>query len=164
MEECWKQAPGFDRYEVSNLGRIRHKQRRNIRLAKAVGAGYPMITFRDKGRPVSVRVHRLVALAFVPRTEESATVNHIDGDKSNNRADNLEWVSQKANNAHAVDTGLLVKARGEQINTARLTEAQVRIIKACLRSGTRQIDLAREHGVDACTIGDIAAGRSWKHV
>ena len=128
----WKSIPGYDGYyEVSDTGEIRSLDRtvtdRNgiQRLIK----GKPMKTTRGKGRNGNgyyvvnlhlngisrvVPVHVLVATAFLENTLGFPTVNHMDGDKTNNCASNLEWTTYKSNNVHALNTGLR-KPRGTPI-------------------------------------------------
>lgn len=100
--EVWKGILGYSRYEVSNMGRVRNsrgmlKQQINIRN------GYVYVTLQsDTGKRKNIRVHILVAHAFCDGfSEERNTVNHIDGNKENNKAENLEWVSQQDNNLHS---------------------------------------------------------------
>ena len=130
MKEVWKTAPGFDWYEVSNLGRVRRKERYAPRYRtdsegnqyecgmtlpekilrptnQSTGYNQAILTTPETagrgGTPrKGVLVHRLVAEAFVdnPRPEEADVVNHLDGDITNNTAENLEWVTQQENMLH----------------------------------------------------------------
>lgn len=109
MEEIWKPVEGFGgRVEVSNLGRVR-----NIDLGltysqhSSGNTKYLRVGIRYKGMPKKMLlVHRLVAQAFIPNPEGKKTVNHKDGDCTNNCVGNLEWMTQKENNAHAYENGL----------------------------------------------------------
>lgn len=120
MEEIWKDVPGYEwAYEVSNLSRIRSKDRLVIdslgrhrhlqgKLKKASKGsdGYYSVSLCDGNTERHVSLHRIVATAFIPNPEKKLEVNHIDGDKSNNCLDNLEWVTPKENIAHASRLGL----------------------------------------------------------
>lgn len=79
-------------------------------------SGYQEIVLRDKkGQPHSMLIHRVIASCFCEKKKGADEVNHIDGDKTNNRADNLEWVTRNENLKHAFDNGLRaddVSARG----------------------------------------------------
>ena len=75
------------------------------------GTGYLTIRLAKQGVVHTHRVHRLVAKAFIPNPLDLPFVNHINGDKTDNRADNLEWCTPKENTLHAIHTGLLTNER-----------------------------------------------------
>jgi len=105
--EIGKPIPGFeDLYEVSNHGRVSNF--RKILKTYKINSGYLALKLQKDGKVKSVLLHRLVAELFVPNPEGKPEVNHIDGNKENNRADNLEWVTSAENKAHARSTGLSV--------------------------------------------------------
>ena len=89
------------------MGRVRSNLR-DGRILKASPdrKGYMRLRVTLDGVKHSYKVHRLVAMAFVPNPEDKPQVNHIDGNKNNNSADNLEWVTNRENARHAIDTGL----------------------------------------------------------
>ena len=106
----WKQIPGFEtRYQVSDCGQVRNAESGLILKQHLNRDGYPRLNIKASGgckKPVEV--HRLVALAFLSGKEEDSVVNHIDGNKANNSASNLEWCSVQENTAHAFRAGLAV--------------------------------------------------------
>ncbi len=113
MQEIWKDVCGYEgHYQVSNLGNVRSLRyndspRKNAKIIKPFdNGGYKRVTFRTNYAGKNFLVHRLVAAAFVPNPENKQDVNHIDGNKFNNRADNLEWVTKSENVLHAIKTGL----------------------------------------------------------
>lgn len=110
-------------------------------------------------------IHRMVATAFVPNPYDKPQVNHIDGDKTNNRADNLEWVTQSENMKHAVLHGLAADQRGENNSNSKLTNADVvDILFRYHEVGETQVSLAKEYGVHSTTIGAVVNGRSFPEV
>ncbi|WYV99240.1 HNH endonuclease [Pseudomonas phage vB_PpuM-KoPa-4] len=125
-QEIWKPVVGFEGfYEVSSFGNVRscdrlvkcsrgEKQRlwkgRSLKQTVAATRGYCQVSLCVCGKPTKVYVHALVAQAFYEDRNE--TVNHIDGNKLNNRADNLEWVSYSYNNSHAFAIGLKFPSGG----------------------------------------------------
>ena len=107
MEE-WKDIYDWEEfYEVSNLGRVRNKKTGNFITGDINNYGYYRVTLYHNNKKQKFFRHRLVAIHFIPNTDEAKTfVNHIDGDKSNNTVANLEWVTQSENEKHAFKTGL----------------------------------------------------------
>lgn len=167
MQIRWKEIPGYDgRYRVSDTGQIASNALGKWAIIRqsADGVGYRKVTLKLRRKATTRRVHRFVAEAFLPNPEKHPTVNHKNGDKADNRVDNLEWATQKTNNDHALAKGLNVKARGERIGTAKLTASKVLEIRRKLAEGQPQRALAAEYGVYHATIGWIATRRSWKHI
>ena len=117
MQEIWKAIEGTGgQYEVSNTGKIRsnnylgHGKQRELCLV-ADHKGYLRVRIYIEGGGKTVKVHREVAKAFIPNPENKPEVNHKDGDKRNNRADNLEWATPGENTIHAYNSGLKEKTR-----------------------------------------------------
>ena len=117
MKEVWKDVVGYEGlYKVSNLGRVKSLSKYD-RLGRFHGErilhdcdngnGYRIVNLKRDGKQDMRTVHRLVMTAFVPNDNECSDINHIDGDKTNNHLDNLEWCTRRENMAHAVKNGLL---------------------------------------------------------
>ena len=96
--EIWKKIEGFPNYEISNFARVKSLKNNKI-LKNKITDGYVYINILYK----SFRVHRLVALAFLENPENKPFVNHIDGNKLNNRVENLNWMTQEENMQHSVN-------------------------------------------------------------
>lgn len=113
--EEWRDIPGYEGlYQVSDMGRVRSLPRivefngiRRRTQGKTLkphdnGNGYMNVPLHKNGTTETAYVHRLVACAFVPNPDDKPCVNHIDYDTNNNRASNLEWVTQGENIAHSL--------------------------------------------------------------
>ena len=132
MEEIWKPVVGFEgRYEVSNLGKFKALAREIIytdgrkgylkeKLIKGskMKIGYIAVSFDSKTRKSA---HQVVAEAFLGPSEYRTTINHKNGDKTDNRLCNLEWASYKENNDHARSTGLN-NQHGEKCNLSKYSD------------------------------------------
>lgn len=93
----WKQIEGYEKYSVSDTGLVKNtKSGRFLTYAKDKD-GYLYVSFPENGKVKKVRLHRLVATTFIPNPENKATVDHINGNKEDNRVSNLQWLSYKEN-------------------------------------------------------------------
>lgn len=106
MVEQWKEF--VYTYEISNYGRVRNNKTGNILKPRINDNGYLQITLSLGGRNKkhTFKIHRLVAQLFIPNPDNLPQINHIDGDKLNNRVDNLEWCDQSYNIRHGFALGL----------------------------------------------------------
>lgn len=99
-QEIWKTINNFQNYEISNFGNLRNKITKYV-LRASNKSGYLCLTIRnDDGYWKSVRIHRTVALHFIPNTENKQTVNHKDHNRLNNNVNNLEWATVTEQNNH----------------------------------------------------------------
>jgi hypothetical protein len=166
IQEEWKPVVGFEGwYQVSDQGRIRRiRKGANAKLSGpllfSVGSrGYLICVLCKQGERKSVIVHRIVAMAFLGLPGSRKEVNHKDGNKTNNRVENLEWVTSGRNKQHGCDMGLY--PLGEQVYNARFGEDDIRSIRRRIRNGERACDIAQEYGVHRGTIGNIKRRKSW---
>jgi hypothetical protein len=117
-QEIFKPIKGYEGfYEVSNFGRVRSLNYKRTRGTKnmvtwAQSNGYVYVKFSNINNRVTKSVHRLVAEAFIPNFKNKAEVNHINGIKTDNRVENLEWVTRHENINHSFEIGL--RGRGEK--------------------------------------------------
>lgn len=99
--EIWKPIENFERYEVSNLGRVKNTSTGAYKKAIKNWAGYLRIQL-NKGKDSKIfSVHRLVAVAFIPNPNNYPEANHIDHDRQNNCVYNLEWCTRSYNASHS---------------------------------------------------------------
>jgi hypothetical protein len=202
--ETWKNVVGYEGvYSISNLGNVRRdapsligrgisKPGRLIKPRKNGRSGYFQVHLCMNRIPTYRWVHRLVLEAFVgPAPTVKHIPNHIDGDKWNNAPENLEWVTQAENIAHARRTGLMrhwmivhpqraiehgrkmneimaargTRTRGSRSGQSKLTEEQVIQIREryANKSGSYRT-LGTEFGVDYTLIALIVQRKSWKHI
>ena len=114
--EDWKDIAGYEGiYQVSNKGRVRsvclrHSSKPRVMKQRFAGRNYLYVGLSLNGVQKKYSVHRLVAKAFIPNPYNKPEINHINGDKTNNSANNLEWVTSRENKAHAHKTGLYDEA------------------------------------------------------
>lgn len=116
------------------------------------------------GRPRKLwYVHRLVALLFINKPEGKDFVNHKDSDRTNNKVENLEWVTQKENMQHAHSNGAFRKKTGQHHLAIHSDEI---IHKACsmMAEGRRDIDISNITGLHRATVGDIRKRKVWNHI
>lgn len=113
--EIWRPAKGYEgSYEVSNLGRVRNSKH-YIMKPHLSDDGYLWIYLASKTSPNNTSIHRLVAKTFIPNPEGKPQVNHLDGNKTNNRVEKLEWVTGSENVRHAHSHNLIADKSPEGI-------------------------------------------------
>ncbi len=158
--ESWQPIIDFPSYDVSNFGKVRSRVRKNgcLKLSRTSG-NYLKVTLYPGGK--THLVHRLVAQAFISNSHGLTDVNHKDGNKSNNRVENLEWMSHSANRIHAVTTGLCKNVQGSR---RRLSEAEAQQVWNWYEQGIKQSDIAKRLEVTPGAISHIISGRTWKHL
>ncbi|WP_375475293.1 HNH endonuclease signature motif containing protein [uncultured Nostoc sp.] len=120
--------------------------------------GYRKVHLRHSVIGKIEAVHRLVAAMFIGECKNSDFVTHINGDRLDNRVDNLKYVPRKESNKSTL-------RRGENNHFAKLTEKTVRAIKGQIGEGKRSDkQIAVVYGVSERTIRNIASGKTWKHL
>ena len=117
--EIWKDIKGYEgSYQISNLGRVKslvrlHVKKEVILTNTCDSNGYKMTTLTVNGFELKTSIHRLIAIAFIGNPHNKPQVNHINGIKTDNRIENLEWATSKENINHAWDTGLTKRRLGK---------------------------------------------------
>lgn len=178
-QEIWEDIKNFEGiYQISNLGKVKSLSRKvkqsngtviatKTAILKSCkdGRGYYFVKTSVNAKKKIVKIHRQVALCFIPNPGNKPQVNHKDGDKNNNRITNLEWVTGKENVNHSVENGL--HKSGEDVCNSKLTNKQVREIRSLYIRGSYEFGakpLARIYRVSGTTIRNIVKLKKWRCV
>jgi len=177
MKEIWKDVEGYEGiYEVSNYGKIKtlkrisgtcHRKDKELSINRLTKDGYIHVALAKGDRIKEDRLHQVVARHFVENTENKPTVNHIDGNKLNNRADNLEWSTRHEQLQHAYNLGLKKPKMGTDNYASKLTEADVRYIRKHYKRQSTEfgtVALSKRFNVSNRVIGLVARGLTYKNV
>lgn len=159
--EQWKSISGYENYRVSNLGNC--KSGDNVLVNKMDTVGYLIICVSKKSKSKTFRIHRLVATAFIPNPENKPQVNHKNGVKTDNRVDNLEWVTRSENINHAFKNGL-INLKGERHSATKVNNEGVLKIRALANSGTPQSDIATMFKISHVQVYRIVNKINWSHI
>lgn len=146
-------------YYIYSDGRIENRNHHPMRTFNN-GNGYLYITFASNGYKQNLYVHRLVAKLFVNNPKNFNEVNHIDGVKTNNNAENLEWCSRKQNAAHALEIGLT--PTGTNHYRSKINTDQVKLIFMAYHAGVPSKTIMNAFDVSRHTVCDIAKRRIYK--
>lgn len=183
--EQWKDIAGYEGiYQVSNEGRVRSLDRMitysngrvqicrgKILSCGSTKTGYQYLSLYKDSKPKNQYVHRLVASAFLQNPDNKPCINHIDGDKTNNHASNLEWCTHSENSKHAYHTGLMtneiqIRESVKAHNKPVLMKKDGVIIERFASAS----EAARQNGFDnsyisACCRGkkEFAYGYQWEY-
>lgn len=145
-KEIWKDIKGYEGlYQISNLGDVKSLERVSIQshllpelILKQGKSRYRQVELCDKyGKATSKLVHRLVALNHIDNPENKPCVNHIDGDKWNNRNDNLEWCTYRENNIHAYKNGLSKPPMKNKHGSKHVAAKKIEI--NCIENGNKEL-------------------------
>jgi hypothetical protein len=171
MQEEWKYIHGYDnRYQVSNFGRVRSLRGRHnkpyreplVLSATFDGNGYLKVNLYCKQKLQSRTVHSLVAESFIGTRPINHDVNHIDGNKSNNNLNNLEYLTKSKNKLHAISIGLIDTRKYRSNNKVSIDN--VKIIKQLISEGRSDRQIGDMFKIHKATVNDIRHNKTWKEV
>lgn len=176
QNEIWKPVVGYEGlYEVSNFGNVKRLEKlvkhakgglsrikEKILLQSKDRRGYNRLVLTKENHQTH-RVHTIVAKAFIENVDNKPIVNHIDGNKINNKVDNLEWVTKSENELHAYRIGLKKSGNiGSKCHWAKFTKEQIIEIRKEYKPTRNSIgDLAKKYGVKWDTISNIVKGKTY---
>lgn len=171
--ETWLPAPDYEEsYEVSNFGNVRSIDRvsgarRGLIKGQLLKShidlrGYLKVRLYKDSKYTPKSVHRLVARAFISNPDSLSQINHIDGDKLNNYADNLEWTDNSGNQLHAYRNNLQPSRQGIGNGRVKLTDSKVTEFKLLYNSGKSTREAAVLLGINLYIARQIVSNRIWK--
>ena len=162
--EIWVTINNHKDYEISNMGKVRNRHTQEEISGDVNTAGYRRVTLYY-GKKKRYFIHRLVALHFCDGYSENFVVNHIDGNKLNNKADNLEWITRSANDKHAYRKKLRIsnnktKVAKKDIQTGEIIETYESIKDALQANGMKGSNISSVCSGDRSSAG----GFRWEYI
>lgn len=172
--EIWKEIEGYNGvYFVSNIGNVKSinhyllgrngsgKQTGRILKPQKSYKGYLRIALSNNKIIFTTGAHRLVATAFIPNPENKPQVNHINGIKTDNCVENLEWCTNSENQSHAVKNGLCRPNYSEKHHNSKLTNQQVLLVRMLNKNGRTGNSLVREFEVSNVAMNNILRNKTY---
>ncbi len=160
MEELWKSISNYENYKVSNYGRVKNVKNGKEKILKSqlTPNGYQIVGLSLNSKAITKTVHRLVAQSFIENYEEKETVNHINGIKTDNRVENLEWCTKSENTKHAFKN-LHIITNG--IKTRKISINEIDKIKNLYFLGNTQKEISKIYGVHQSTISYLLNNKTY---
>lgn len=163
MKEAWRDVKGYEGYyQVSNTGKVYSVRSRKLLALTFEKGGYVSVELNVKGKNKRLKVHRLVAEAFLDNPNKKRTVNHKNSIRDDNDISNLEWATHSENIKHAFKYGDK-DTHGESHSHNKLTEKQVIMILQ-LKGNLTQQKIADMFNVSRENISRIHRRLTWRHI
>jgi hypothetical protein len=166
--EIWEDVVGYEGiYSVSNLGRVRRDLggRCNAIAGRILRpaldkSGYWFVGLCGREKHMNLKIHSIVAAAFIGKRPRGLVINHKDGCKLNNRPENLEYCTASENTLHAYSHGFITHVRGENNGSAKLKDAEVIEIFLFRAAGWKPRETAARFNVSTAQVQRILNGQS----
>ena len=163
MEEIWKDVQGYEGlYKISNFGKVLRVKDSKLLSYYLNNKGYCCLSLYKEGKTYHPTVHRLVAIHFVDNPDNLKQVDHIDCNKENNKASNLEWCNQQDNYNHGMVNYLYSK--NENHYFSKLSNEQVKCIPTLFKIGFTRSTIARILGLNPSSIKAIENRVSYREL
>ena len=150
--ETFVKVVGFEKYEVSNLGKVRNIKSGKILKPHLRRDGYLVHGLWKNNKKKNLYLHRIIATAFIDNPEAKPQVNHIDENKTNNDLSNLEWCTIRENINHGTRTNRVAEKRSKKVVQLDLDDNVLNVFKSMRQAG-------RETGIDASSIAKCCNGK-----
>jgi hypothetical protein len=153
------------KYDISNSGLMCNRDTKVLLTLTPNSQGYLVVKYTHNGVQYTRKIHRLVAITYIPNPFNKRTVNHRDGKKDNNFWWNLEWATHKENIRHAMNTGLMTNwAKGQNSGVAVYRDQQAHEVCQLLEDGMKISDIADTLSVPWYFVQRIKSGKKWVHI
>ena len=152
-----KQIEDYPNYSVTKEGRVINTKTGRVLKTDTNSCGYLRVTLCKDNKPKKFFIHRLVAQELLENPDDFPQVNHIDGNKTNNTVENLEWCTQSINQYHAHTNNL-------QKRFTKVSEQQVKTICELLGEGLSVRSISKTMGISRYIPEDIKRGKTWRHI
>lgn len=149
----WRIIEEQPKYEVNNLGQVRHIIRKQILKPRLNKGGYNYFCVCNNGKRINYAVHRAVAIAFIPNPDNKTEINHINSIRDDNRLENLEWVTSSENKHHAYLKAENSISRGKKIHQYTLDNEYIKTYDTVRLA-------AEDMGCSIGAISNCASGRT----
>lgn len=180
-EEIWRDIKEYETlYQVSNFGNVKSlsklsknkngiylKKERFLKPTKNNKGYFHVKLYKNEGKiKNTISLHKLVGLNFLKNNNNYTEINHIDGNKSNNKSDNLEWCTRSHNVKETYRLNLRKENtyKGEGNVTSKLKEKDVLLIRSLYKEGVTIKELSKKFNVVNGTIGFVINNQTWKHI